>query len=48
MSAFRVRAKSDTYQDSLGIANPPSKVQDIAICLDNFRSQLNAEPANTS
>jgi hypothetical protein len=34
-----------TYKDLLGIAYPPSKIQNIAIGLDHLGRQLNSEPA---
>lgn len=33
-----------TYQNLLGVAYPPSKVEDVTISLDDLRCQLDTEP----
>lgn len=37
--------KRETYQDSLGITDPPSEVANVLVCLDDFWGEFNTEPA---
>lgn len=43
-SSLRLRARDDAYQDFLGVAYPPSKVEDVAIGLHHFGCQFDTEP----